>query len=205
MSRFGAVCGGLFVALSMQAGTIIYDSTSQTPNGADPVATTGPLYDSFSTGLTAGNLVGLEFLLNGDNTSEASFSVDLFADSGSTTVGLLIQNLGTIQDSSLSATDSIIDVSLVANPLLNAGTRYWIGLTGAETTASWSWTEDTSGIGVNGEFFQNSHGTFPNNPEGGYQMQVQISDVSTPEPATLLLVTAALAALALLHRRRATN
>ena len=215
MSRFLMVCSGFLLACSLQAGTVLYDSTGQTPTGFDPIQSFGPLYDSFSTGANSGSLSNLEFvlstgantdlesMLSGDGTS-ASISVDLYADSGSSTVGGFLANLGTIDDSSLPSSLTLIDLTLVSNPYLDSGTRYWIGLTGSgNTTGIWSYTTDTSGIGVNGEYFQNSVGTAPNNPDGGYQMEVEVG--ATPEPSTLLLGASTLLALALLRRRLASK
>jgi len=207
MSRFLASCSGLLLAFSLQAGTVLYNSTGQSSNGADSVQNFGPLYDSFSTGTNSGAISAVEFVLNvGVGTAPGSFSVDLFADSGTTSVGGLIGNLGTIDDSSLSTSLSLIALNLANHPDLAAGTRYWIGLTSIGTdpgtSASWSWTLDTSGTGVNGEWFQNSSGTFANNTGGGYQMDVEVGG-GVPEPSTLLLGVSSLAAFAFLRRRAA--
>ena len=84
----------------------------------------------------------------------------LYADN-STTPGALTTVLGSVSDSVLSSTPEIYDVTLTANPLLTAATRYWIGLSGT-TTAGWSWSLDISGTGVGSEYFSNPNGTFPN-------------------------------------------
>jgi hypothetical protein len=187
-------CLVLFCA-GMQAGTVVYDSTGQFPEDSDPVLSFGPLYDSFSTGTVSGTLNGLQFLLSGGgivaNDGPAYTSVFLYADT-----------LGTINDSSLSGSVSLIDLSLIANPSLTAGTRYWIGLVGSNTTALWYWTLDTSGIGVEGGYFANQSGVHPNDPDGGYQMQVTVGEGAVPEPSSLALSAGAFAALALLVRRR---
>ena len=206
MSRLLATCSGLLLACSLHAGTVLYDSTGQASSGSDAILSFGPLYDSFSTGTNSGALSAVEFVLQiSGESAPGSFTIDLFADSGSTTVGGFIANLGTIDDSSLSCSLSLITLTLASHPNLAANARYWIGLTstGSDpgTTAKWSWTMDTSGTGVNGEFFQNPNGTFANNAGGGYQMEVEVG--GTPEPSTLLLGVTSLLALALLRRRAA--
>ena len=198
---FMTLCAAMLVVSNMSAGTI-YASTGQTSDGADPVLFLGPLYNSFSTSATAGILSRVSFLLEGNNSSTGYVSVDLFADSGNATVGALISTLGTIGDSSLSGTLSLVTLTQSDNSDLAPNTRYWIGLIGNNTSALWSYTLDYSGTGVNGEYFQNLSGTNPNNPYGSYQMELQetLAD-ATPEPATLLLAASALSALLLVGRR----
>ena len=193
------LCGAFLFAGSMHAGIIVYDSTGQASNGADSL-TQGALYDSFSTGANSGTLSELVLLLDGDQTSAGSIAVGLYADS-SISPGALMTTLGTINDSSLTAGLSLVTVTLGTQPALSTGTRYWIGLVGTSSTGHWSYTFDTSGIGVNGEFASNFTGTFPNNPDGGYQMEVELT-AATPEPSTLILGAGALAILAAFLRRR---
>ena len=188
----------LVVPFAANAGVIVYDSLPQSSSGADPVGSFGPLYDSFSTGADSGPISSVSFLLSGDNTDGGTISANLYADN-SDTVGGLISALGTISDASLTGGLSVVNLPLGSNPSLNTGTRYWIGLS-TSGSALWAYTFDTSGTGVNGEFFQNPNGTFPNNPDGGYQMQVALASV--PEPSTFVLEMIALAALGVFARRR---
>lgn len=204
MSKSIIIWGGLLLALSLRGDTILYDSTPQASNGYDGIQSFGPLYDSFSTGANSGALSNLELLLNSPApTDNGSFSVGLYADNGSTPGGL-ISGLGTVNDSSLTSSNSLIDVALTANPILSPGTTYWIGLTGT-TSANWSWTTDTSGVGVSGELFSNKNGTFQNNDYGGYQMKVEVGTSAVPEPSTLFISALTLAGLVLFRRRHATN
>jgi hypothetical protein len=189
----------LVVPFVANAGVIVYDSLPQSSSGADPVGSFGPLYDSFSTGADSGPISSVSFLLSGDNTDGGTISANLYADN-SDTVGGLISALGTISDASLTGGLSVVNLPLGSNPSLNTGTRYWIGLSTSASATRWAWTTDTSGTGVNGEFFQNSFGTFPNIPQGGYQMQVALASV--PEPSTFVLEMIALAALGVFARRR---
>lgn len=212
MKRLWMILASLvLLCVSTQAGTVIYDSTGQSSDGSDPVLSYGPLYDSFSTGTVSGALSGLQFLLSGSGGGEDFLAMDgfgpytsvgLYTDN-STSPGALIATLGEIDDSSISGSNDLIDLSLVTNPFLAAGTRYWIGLVGFGTSTAWNWTGDTSGIGVEGEYFANEGGVFPNDPDGGYQMQVSVGGGAVPEPSTLALSAGAFAALALFVRRRA--
>jgi hypothetical protein len=188
----------LVVPFAANAGVIVYDSLPQSSSGSDSVGSFGPLYDSFSTGADSGPISSVSFLLSGDNTDGGTISANLYADN-SDTVGGLISALGTISDASLTGGLSVVNLPLGSNPSLNTGTRYWIGLS-TSGSALWSYTLDTSGTGVNGEFFRNINGTFPNNPDGGYQMQVALASV--PEPSTFVLEMIALAALGVFARRR---
>jgi hypothetical protein len=224
MAKISLLFGGLLVAFSLQAETVLFDSTTtppypsgQIPAPEDPIqGGLGPLYASFSTGVNFGVLSNLELVLDTDGTdtgNTGSISVDLFADStscpSSTTdcVGGFIANLATIGDASLVSGGSLIGVSLASNPSLNSGTRYWIGLTGTGTDGYWVFNSDTNGVGVNPdgvpgdpEFIQNSGGTFADNPDGPYEMEVEVTQ-TTPEPSTLFLCTSTLVALALRRRR----
>jgi MYXO-CTERM domain-containing protein len=197
---FRMACGMILLAMSLEAESIvIYDNTQQISVGEDSIQDLGPLYDSFSTGTDSGELTKLTLLLQGDNTSAGFTSVDLYADSGSDTAGSFITNLGVTQDSNLSSSGGPIVVTLAVDPDLRAFTRYWIGLTGSNTTGEWFWTTDADGAtGVNGESFQNIFGTFPDS-EGGYQMSVGITPA--PDPPTFLLGALALGTLTLFRRR----
>lgn len=180
--------------------TIIYDSTAGISGGADPILNAGPLFDSFSTGAFSGTISSLELALE-STAATGTTTVGLYSDS-STSPASLITTLGTVSDSSLISSVTLVDVALVSNPVVNAGTRYWIGLSTSDSSALWSYTFDTSGVGVNGEWFANANGVFPNNPDGGYQMQVGLTPNSTPEPATAGLCGLALLGLAAGRLRR---
>jgi len=207
MSKLPIACGGILLAWSLQAGTI-YDSTQQIADGADPIeyagpfVSSGPLYNSFSTGATSGTLSNLELLLGAPLVVDGLIAVGLYSDS-STTPGGLIASLGTVDDSTLTGSYNLVTVILTANPDLSAGTRYWIGLSSDATGARWDYTTDTSGIGVAGEYYSNSSGTSPNVDGGGYQMEVEVT--STPEPSTFLFGASMLATLAMLRRRGARH
>jgi len=83
---------------------------------------------------------------------------------------------------------------------LAPATRYWIGLSSANTNAAWAWSVDISGPGVAGEFYSERGNTFTND-SGPYLMQIS-GDVVTPLPAALPLFAGGLGALGLLGWRR---
>jgi hypothetical protein len=181
----------------------VFDNTAAISNGADCIEvgicgfTPGELYASFSSGSAPGSISTLDLGLSGDNNSLGAFVVSLYADN-STQPGGFIADLGTFSDSGLvnGFDPSIYGVALTNFPSLQPDTRYWIGLSGT-TAALWSWSFDTSGIGVASEFFSNPEGTF-NSSNGPYQMAVGVS--STPEIPTIVLLMIGIAGL-FLHRR----
>lgn len=192
------LCAGLALGaiggLANASTTTLYNNLGATSSGTDPVASFGPLHDSFLTGSSALVLSDINLLLLGDSSDGGSLNVSLYADSVFTP-GAFIATLGTILDSSLTTTLSVIDLAGLSAGL-NANTRYWIGLSTAASSTAWSWSTDTSGVGVAGERLSNSHGTFLNS-YGPYQMQLTASTNGVPEPASFGLVALALAGLLL--------
>jgi hypothetical protein len=115
------------------------------------------------------------------------------------TPGSLVASLGTVSDSSLSATPAVIVVSLISNPVLASGTRYWIGLS-SNGSGVFQFSTDTSGTGVSGEFLKNTNGVFPNS-DGPYQMEVALG--TAPEPSVFAMTIAGLSILlAFAYRRK---
>jgi hypothetical protein len=193
-------CALILFVWSLPAQSVtLYDNLPQPSGGSDAVVVLGPLYDSFSTGSNSGLLSALTLLLQGDNTSAGFVSVGLYADSGSTTPGALVNNLATIPDARLASGGGQVDVPLTVEPELEPLTRYWIGLTGPDSTGEWLFTLGFSGTGVAGEYYQNVFGTFPVDPSGGYQMDVELTP--SAEPSTMLLAACSFAVLTLLRRR----
>jgi hypothetical protein len=185
------------VVFSCMAQTgVVFDNLSGVTGNSDSVEIYGPLYDSFSTG-PAGLLSDVQLLLSGDNTSSGEVAFGLYADQ-STSPGTLIVPLGSLADSSLTNTPSIFDLALSSGLALAADTRYWIGLSGATTTA-WAWSTDVSGVGVESEFFANASGVYADDPNGPYQMSVAVAPL--PEPSSFLLLAAGLGFLGLVRQR----
>ncbi|MFZ0706389.1 MAG: choice-of-anchor R domain-containing protein [Candidatus Korobacteraceae bacterium] len=190
----------LVLALSCTAGaTIIFDNLGGSSNGVDTIAGFGPLSDSFSTGANGFSLTEVGLKMEDIGTPTGSFTIELLADNN-INPGNPIYTIATVQDSSL--TNSLQDYffTLSQSQLLAPNTRYWIGLSSTDNSvAYWSWTVDTSGVGVDGEYFANQNGVFTNN-NGAYQMQIS-GDV-VPEPGTLLTMGTGMVGLLGVLRRK---
>jgi len=190
----------LVLALSCTAGaTIIFDNLAAPSNGVDAIVGFGPLADSFSTGANPFSLTQIGLTLENVGVPTGSFTIELLADNN-INPGNPIYTIATVQDSSLTNSLGTYLFDLPQAQLLDPNTRYWIGLSSTDNSvANWSWTVDTSGIGVSGEYFANVNGVFTNN-NGAYQMQIT-GDV-VPEPGTLLTMgTGVVGLLGVLRRK----
>jgi hypothetical protein len=178
--------------------TDIYNNLASPSDGADSITGFGPLYDSFLTGGSTFDLasVGLKLFFPGPATG--TFTVGLYADN-SISPGALLYTIATVSDSSLTVGLNDYNYNLAAPQLLAANTRYWIGLSSSDSNTFWSWSLDQSGIGVVGNYFANQNGVFSND-NGPYQMRV--SDTTTPEPGSLVLLGTGLAGMTGLLRRK---
>ncbi len=171
----------LVLALSCAAGaSVVFDNLSSPSNGVDSINSFGPLAGSFSTGASSFSFAGIGLKLEDLGAPSGSFTIQLLADNN-ISPGNPIYTIATVLDSTL--TNSLQDYffTLAQPQVLDPNTRYWIGVTSNNSTAGWSWSVDTSGFGVDGQYFANQSGIFTDD-NGGYQMQV--SDV--PEPSTLI-------------------
>jgi hypothetical protein len=162
----------------------LYNSLGGASGGTDPTSGFGPLANSFVTNGTPVALTDVKLLLtNGGDPGHGTVAVSLLGDAHNHP-GAVLANLGTINDTSLTSSLSVIDLSVSLPHELAANTRYWIELTGSHSTAQWSWTMDTSGPGVSRGFFSNRAGVFgPSN--GPYQMGIN-PGTPAPEPSSLL-------------------
>lgn len=84
-----------------------------------------------------------------DNSGTPGGGSDIDA---TTAPGSPITTLGTIDVSTLAPGINNYTVSLLNNPTITAGTRYWIYLSSTGDTSGWAWAADDSGTGVAGEF-----------------------------------------------------
>jgi hypothetical protein len=166
----------------------------------------GPLADSFATGTSTFLLTDVQLALTvNDPSSTGSVTVSLLSDS-STSPGAIIAILGTINDSALSAyTPAIVDFSQATAIDLAANTRYWVEVSAtSDSSAGWSYTADTSGVGVAAEYNANSFWVYNNLPtDSPYQLQVNGS-TAVPVPGAAWLFASALVGLVSL-RGRQTN
>jgi len=186
----------------LHASIVLFENTALTPSGSLPVFTD---YASFSTGAQSGTLSKVVVVLSGDNTSSGTIDVGLYSNDIGDVPGALATSIGTIQDTGLAGTPTPFGVSLTSNPLLAAGTRYWIGLTSSTTSAICSYSIDSSGAGVANEFYSQSAGSSSPNSTGPLLMEVDMTPSAVPEPATFLFGATALASMALYRRRVRRN
>jgi hypothetical protein len=186
-------------ASTLNADTIIYDNIGESNAGADGVDFAGPLHYSL-TSVTAGQETDLQPILSGVDTSSDAVDVGVYADN-STTSGELMAVFGDVDDSLLSDTPDVYDITLTAFPLLTDDTLYWFGLSGT-TSVEWHYNYDMNGIGIAEKHFANQTEAYSNYYDP-YQISVKGGVSVTPEPSGTLLVTAGLGVLALLPRRAA--
>ena len=201
------VAGTALVSNSARADTVLFDNLNALSSGTDPALApnsgVGPLYDSFSTGASDFSLNQIKLMVSGNSGDGGTFNVSIYADS-STSPGSVLLSLGKISDSILPTSLNVVDINFAPYPL-TANKRYWIGISSTDslvpTSIAWSWSLDTSGIGVAAEYFANSKGVFPNTG-GPYNME--LLDATTPLPSSWIMMLTGLAGFGFLaaYRRR---
>jgi hypothetical protein len=111
----------------------------------------GPDYQSFTSASTVSTLTSISLDLAAPLPNDGgSFTVNLYSNSG-TAAGGSVANLGTIQDSSLSAISAFFTLSLSSTITLAANTTYWIGLSSNNSGALWQNTLTPAGTGTTGQ------------------------------------------------------
>ena len=196
------------------AGQLLFNTTnlmSTQNNSIDPVNGDGPLAQSFFGGSVDMTLTSIKLGLDITSASLGSFVVTLNQGNGSNMPGLFMATLATIFDNSLSTTSAIYTFSNLAllGQTLVHGKEYWIEITTATTTNA-EWYRATTalsppGVGTTGTFnatgdlvtpgaFTSSGVSLGNPP---FVLQVE-----APEPASLAVLGAGIAALGWARRRR---
>lgn len=133
-------------ALGAQAD-VLYDNITGVISGSPvPIASNGPLYDSFSTGTVAEELATVSVLLAGNPNIDPTVNVVLYSDSSNSPDLSTATNVGQINYS--QAQD--YTVTAPANTLLAANTRYWIALSTTDNAPSWVMALDASGFSIAG-------------------------------------------------------
>ena len=116
-----------------------------------------------------------------------TFTVSVWSDNSTFPGTMLWQT--TANNSILSTTPTVED--FLTDVSLNADSRYWVGVTSAAGSAIFSSATVFTGIGVANEFYINSNGLVPNNPNGPYIMAV----IAAPEPSTWIMLLLGFAGL----------
>jgi hypothetical protein len=164
--------------------------------------------DSF--GMTSGRVVGnrttpfgsvtLEFAAAFTPVSDviftgADFAAELLEQPGNLTVALLATGPSGTPDAALEmftvaapALPSLVSIASSLNPVLNAGTEYWLDISSA-STAAW-WLDNDQGLSGPVALNQNGQGfVLLTDYEGNPPVQPAFrAPVDVPEPSSLLLV-----------------
>jgi hypothetical protein len=158
--RYSLTALAMSFAIICPAGAaVLFDNTLDSSIGDRSLVPTAQ-FQSFSNGAGSFSLTDVKVVLNGNNTDNGSLSVGLFSDS-STSPGGLLDHIGSLSDSSLTANcDCIYDFPVLPFAL-TANTRYWIGLsTSNGSSANWAIEGPFLGrpldVGVTGEFIDDS-------------------------------------------------
>ncbi len=176
------------------AATAVYNNLASSQDGSDPVFSYGPLADSFTTGADLGlRLIDVKALLKNDGPGVVgTIHIGLHADSGSNTPGAELVSLGDLSSAAIAAGSfaSYSFAPAASSFTLAQNTRYWVQIDAVTPNAvSWSWSNDTSALGVAGQFSHSAAlGTSANDSFGPYQMSVSVAAVPEPDAALLALV-----------------
>lgn len=166
---------------------VVYDNISgasgAVSGGSARIASTNaPLANSFFTGGQSTLLTDVGLLLRALNpASGGSFSVSLLSDN-STSPGVTLTTIATVNDSLLVATLGTFNYQLSTPYPLAAHTRYWIELDSPSSTSEWSFTATNVGIGVDNEYVYYAGQVFANSAFTPYQMTLT---TVVPEPTTI--------------------
>jgi len=130
----------------------LFDDTSDS-NTENAFVTNAPA-ESFNSGTGSAVLTDIKVALEDFEPSDGgSVEIELLSNSGSSP-GSEVASLGTIADSSLSSSMSLVDVPISGGPTLTANTEYWIELVSVNNSyARAGIASSPSGTGVSGQTF----------------------------------------------------
>lgn len=202
----------LAAAQRSDAGTIIYDSTTNGNYGTFGLISDGIYRESFSTGASPVVLTSVSAVFNRYASDTGTITATLLADAGATP-GAVLTTIGTAPSSTLATFTSVSPYLLAAN------TRYWVQMTEPAQPGGagvgWTWSYQIAGLtGVAGEYVQFNNGNvYTTASFGVYLMTVTVDTppppppppvASVPEPSTEMLAVVAGTAFSVVafHRRQ---
>jgi hypothetical protein len=190
------------------AGTIIYDSTTNGNNGVFGLISDANYAESFSTGSNAVVLTSVSAVFNRYANDTGTITANLLADAGAAP-GTLLTTIGT------AVSASLVTFTPSSPYLLAANTRYWVQLTepvqAGGAGVGWGWTYNLSGLtGVAGEYALFNGTVHTTASFGAYLMTVTVDapppppppPTGIPEPGTLALLAFGGFAVVVKNRRR---
>ena len=145
-----------------------YDTSDQSPFGTDTaIRLGGSAGFSFTTNVTGSIHDVALFLADPTPSDGGTVTVSLYSDNGGQP-GQLLDALGTIRDSGLSTSGSLVDLPAPFGVQLTAGTEYWIVVSGsANSGAVWLFDSSDAGYGAYGQSFED-HGIVHSDTQGSY-------------------------------------
>lgn len=202
---FAAAASATLLAGAARA-TIIYDNAGAATKASDPVAFAGPLYDLFTTGAGPVRLDFIGAVLSALPSATGGLgyiNVDLLTDNDGKPGGSIGGAGVSLFDSDLTPIpfEHLVPIS---GQILKAHTRYWLEMYSPDgsSMAQWGFSDDTDGVGVVKEYFENSTGLFANAEFDPYQMEIGVSPAGVPEVGTWAVMLVGLGLLGATMRGR---